>query len=164
MDSLLIATFKDESSARNAMKKLDDLGLDGEIDLYERTLIRKTAEGRSELFRDSGSAGWQTITGALAGSLVGIPGGPFAIVLGLISGAVVGSAVSDREQHQFGEEIIRMAEKDIPLGKVAIVAHLGERETELVDSVLKRFDSIPIRTELTKIEVRPKTAENDKSN
>lgn len=140
------------------MKKLDDLGLHGEIDLYERTLIRKTPEGRSEVFRDGGSAGWQTITGALAGSLAGLPSGPLGFVLGLVSGAVVGSAVSDREQHQFGEDIRGRVENDIPLGKVAIVAHLGERDPDLVDSVLKRFDSFPLRTELKKIEGRPTRA------
>lgn len=145
MNSLLIATFGDESSARNAMKKLDNLALNGEIDLYERTLIRKTPDGRSELFRESGSAGWQTITGAFAGSLVGLPGGPVAFVIGLLSGAVVGSIISDREQHDFGVGILRTVQNKIPPGSIAIVAHVGERGPELVDAVLKRFDSLPFR-------------------
>lgn len=151
MNSLLIASFKDESSARSAMKKLDDLALNGEIDLYERTLIRKTPGGRSELYREGGSAGWKTISGALVGSLVGLLGGPVGSVIGLLSGAVVGSAISDREQHDFGEEIMNSVENDIPPGKVAIVAHLGERDPELVDSILKRFDSLPFRSELRNI-------------
>ncbi len=151
MNNLLLAAFKDESSARSAMKKLDELSLNGTIDLYERTLIRKTLAGRSEIFRESGSAGWQTITGALLGSLAGLPGGPGGFVIGLLSGAVVGSAISDREQHDFGDEIKKRVENDIPPGKVAIVAHLGEKEPGLVDSVLKRFDSVPIRSDFRNI-------------
>lgn len=127
------------------MKKLDDLALNGEIELYERTLIRKTSRGRIEVFREGASAGWQTISGALVGSLAGLFGGPIGSVIGLMSGAVVGSAISDREQHEFGEETIRNAEDDIPPGTVTIVAHVGERDPALVDSILSRFESLPIR-------------------
>jgi uncharacterized membrane protein len=148
MNSLLIASFKDESPARNAMKKLDNLALNGEIDLYERTLVRKALGGRCELYKDSGSSGWQTITGALAGGLVGLPGGPVGFVIGLLSGAVVGSTISDREQRSFGEEIVARVENDIPPGKVAIVAHIGERGPELIDSMLKGFDSFALRSDL----------------
>ncbi len=134
------------------MKKLDDLAMNGTIDLYERSLIRKRPGGRSEVFREGGSAGWQTITGALAGSLVGLLGGPIGFVLGLMSGAIVGSVVSDREQHDFGRDIKNVVEKKIPLGKAAIVAHLGEKDPELVDSVLKRFGSLPYRRDLRNYE------------
>lgn len=151
MNSLLIASFKNESSARDAMKKLDDLALNREIDLYERSLIRKTLGGRTELFRKGASAGWQTIAGAAVGSFVGLLGGPVASVIGLMSGAVVGSAISDREQHDFGKEIVKSVESDIPPGTVAIVAHLSERAPELVDSILKRFDSVPFRRDIRNI-------------
>ncbi len=160
MNSLLIAKFEDESSARNAMKKLDDLALNGEIDLYERTLIRKTPDGRSELFRESGSAGWQTISGALLGSLVGLPAGPVGFVIGLASGAVVGSALSDREQHDFGEEILGTVESDIPPGTVAIVAQVGERGPELVDSILTRFNAVHFRNDLKAVSRRRQTKKN----
>jgi uncharacterized membrane protein len=133
------------------MKKFDDLALNGEIDLYERTLIRKTSGGRCELYREGGSAGWQTITGALIGSLVGLVGGPIGSVIGLMSGAVVGSAISDREQRDFGKEIKKSVEDEIPPGAVAIVAHIGERDPELVDSILKRFDSHPFRSDIRNI-------------
>ena len=152
MNSLLIATFTTETSARQAMKQLDELALNGEIDLYERTLIRKTVEGRSELFRESGSAGWQTVSGAFLGSLVGLPGGPVGFVIGIISGAVVGSVISDREQHDFGKEIVKSVENNIPPGAVAIVAHVGERDPKLVDSILKRFDSRPFRSDIRNIQ------------
>jgi len=158
MNSLLIATFNNESSARNAMKKLDDLTLDGAVDLYERSLIRKTLDGRCETFKEGGSAGWQTITGALAGSLVGLLGGPFGFVAGLVSGAMVGSAVSDREQHDFGAGIKNIVENEIPPGKVAIVAHLGEKGPELVDSVLDHFDSHPLRIDLRNLSMGSKTS------
>jgi len=160
MNSLLIASFESESSARDAMKKLDEIALNGNVDLYERALIRKTLEGHCDVFRESGSAGWQTITGALAGSLVGLPGGPLTFVIGLIAGAVAGSAVSDREQHQFGEDIRKWVENDIPPGKVAIVAHLGERDPELVNSILNRFGSVPLRADLGNARKKTETGGN----
>jgi uncharacterized membrane protein len=154
MNSLLIASFRNESLARDAMKKLDDLALDGQIQVYERTLIRKTTEGRCELYTDSGSAGWQTISVALVGSLVGLLGGPVGSVIGLMSGAVVGSAISDHEQHDFGKEVMKNVEDNIPPGMVAIVAHVGERGPELLDSILKPFEARIIRRDIRNIKGR----------
>jgi uncharacterized membrane protein len=154
MNSLLIASFRNESSARSAMKKLDDLALDGQIELYERTLIRKTMDGRCELYKDSGSAGWQTISGAVVGSLVGLLGGPIGAVIGLMSGGVVGSVITDHEQHDFGQEVMRNVEDNIPPGMVAIVAHVGESEPELVDSVFNRFEARIVRRDIRKIRNR----------
>lgn len=158
MNSLLIATFSREYAARQAMKKLDELALNGVIDLYERSLIRWDLDGRCEIYTESGSAGWQTIAGAAVGGLVGLLGGPVGSVAGLLSGAVVGSAISDRKQHDFGKDIIKSVENDIPPGKVAIVAHLGEKGPEMVDSILIRFDAAPMRRDLAK---RIKGSKND---
>ena len=145
MNSLLIATFTDEKTARSAMRKLDGLAHDGEIDLYKRALIRKTIDGRTEVFKGDVSAEWQTLAGASLGSFIGLFGGPVGFIVGMLAGAAVGSAVSDLGQYAFGSAFLKGVEMNVAAGTVSIVAHLGERGAEFVNSIL-----IPMGAEVSR--------------
>lgn len=148
MNSLLIATFTKESSARAAMRKLDGLASDGVIDLYQRTLVRKTIDGRMEVFRGDISAEWQTLAGATLGSLIGLFGGPVGFIVGLLGGAAVGSAVGDLGQYAFGKAFLKRMEMNVPAGTVSIVAHIGERGAQFVDSTLTPMGAEISRTRI----------------
>lgn len=148
MNSLLVAVFGSEASARRAMRRLDDLALNGEIDLYERSLIQKKPDGTLKVFKDDVSAGWETLGGAALGGLVGIPRGPVGFIAGLFVGAVVGSAVSDLGQNAFGREFLKYLNADVPAGSTLIVAHIGEKSPAYVDENLKSFGANISRREI----------------
>ena len=148
MNSLLVAVFESEASARRAMRRLDDLALNGEIDLYERSLIRKKPDGTFKFFKGDVSAGWETLGGAAVGGLVGIPGGPVGFITGLMAGAVVGSAVSDLGQNAFGREFLKYLEADVPAGSTLIVAHVGEKSPAYIDENLRSFGANVSRREI----------------
>lgn len=147
MNSLLVAVFDREISARRAMRRLDDMALNGEIDLYERSIIRKKSDGTLKAFTGDISAGWETLAGAAVGSLVGIPGGPVGFVAGMIAGGAVGSAVSDLGQNAFGREFLKYLDDDVPTGSTLIVAHIGEKSPAYVDENLRSLGANTIRRE-----------------
>jgi uncharacterized membrane protein len=139
MNNMLVAVFNSEASARRAMRWLDDAALNGDIDLYERSLIRKKRDGTYRVFKGDVSAGWETLGGAALGSLVGLPVGPVGFVAGLFAGSLVGSAVSDLGQNAFGREFVKYLNGDVPDGSTLIVAHIGEKHPVYVDENLKSF-------------------------
>jgi uncharacterized membrane protein len=139
MKSLVVAVFNTEASARRAMRWLDDLAFNGEIDLYQRSLIQKKPDGAFKVFKGDVSAGWETLGGAALGSLIGIPVGPVGFVTGMVAGAVVGSAVSDLGQNAFGRECLRYLSTDVPAGSTLIVAQIGEKNPAFVDENLRSF-------------------------
>jgi uncharacterized membrane protein len=139
MNNLLIATFEDERAARSAMRKLDGLAYDGEIDLYQRVLVRKLADGRMEVVKGDVSAEWQTLAGAGLGSLIGLFGGPVGFVIGMIAGAAVGSGVGDLSQYRFGKTFVKQIKTGFPNETVSIIANMGERGSAFVDSILIPF-------------------------
>ena len=148
MNSLLVAVFEHETSARRAMRRLDDLAANGEVDLYERSLVRKNADGTFRAFKGDVSAGWETLAGAGLGSLAGIPGGPVGIITGMMAGAVVGSAVSDLGQQAFGKEFVKYLNADVPTGSTLLVAHIGEKSPAYVDENLRSFGANISRHEI----------------
>jgi uncharacterized membrane protein len=149
MNSLLVAVFDSEVSARRAMRRLDDLAFNGEIDLYQRSLIEKKPDGAFKVFKGDVSAGWETLGGAALGGLAGIPGGPVGFVAGLLAGGAVGSAVSDLGQNAFGREFLKYLDAaDVPAGSTLIVAHVGEKSPAFIDENLKSFGAEVSRHEI----------------
>lgn len=147
MNSLLVAVFDNEVSARRAMRWLDDGASNGDIDLYERSLIQTKPDGEFKVFKGDVSAGWETIAGAALGSILGMPGGPVGFVAGMIAGGAVGSAVSDLGQNAFGREFLKYLDDDVPAGSTLIVAHIGEKSAGYTDENLISFGANILRHE-----------------
>ena len=139
MNSMLVAVFESEMSARRAMRRLDDLAFNGALDLYQRAMIRKQPDGEFKVFKGDVSAGWETLAGAAVGSLVGLPGGPVGIISGMVAGGAVGSAISDLGQNAFGREFLKYLDTDVPAGSTLIVARIGEKSPAFVDENLRSF-------------------------
>ena len=148
MNSLLIATFDSEPSARAAMKSLDALASDSAIDLYQRAIIRKKIDGRMQVFKGDVSDEWQTLAGAGLGSLIGLFAGPVGFIIGLLAGAAVGSAVGDLSQYAFGKAFLNRVRASARVGTVSIVAHMGERGRALVDCTL-----LPLGAEISRSQI-----------
>lgn len=50
MNSLLVAAFEREVQARRTMRWLDDAAFSGQIDLYQRSLMRRRPDGTFKVF------------------------------------------------------------------------------------------------------------------
>ena len=146
MKNVIVASFKEESKAIDALHKLTELDVFGDILIYEQVMVRKNEDGKTEILRQDDSEGWRTLTGMGVGSLLGLVGGPVGFLVGLYTGAAVG-VVAEADYYDFAEDFIAKVEKKMEVGTVAIIAEIEEDSAVFVDSSLKPFGAVIWRSD-----------------
>lgn len=147
MTKVIVVYFKEEAKAINALHKLIELESFGDISMYERVMVRKKANGELETMSNNGSEGWRTFTGMAVGGLIGLLGGPVGFVIGLISGTVIGG-ISDAGHYDLEGDFVKKIESTMPEGTIAIIAEIDENTNGFVDSYLKPFDALVVRSDV----------------
>ncbi len=138
MTNVIVASFKDETKAIEAMHKLSELENYGDISIYGKAIVRTLEDGKHEILEENSTNGWRTVTGMAVGSLLGILGGPVGIAVGLFTGSAIG-LISDVGRQSFDENFVRKVEKRMPAGTVSIIAEIDEDSDIFVDNALKPF-------------------------
>ena len=137
MDNIIIATFRDDTSATNGFEKLNELDKRGEILIYNQVLLRKLQDGRLEYLKTNAEArGWHAVAGMPIGGLMGLLGGPVGVVVGIIAGSVVG-ALAGMGRYSFDKAFIEKVTRDLPAGTTSIIAELSEMDTAVIDNLLE---------------------------
>jgi len=147
MKNVIVASFKEEANAIEAMHKLNELDSFGDITIYEQIMVRKMAYGKTEILKQDDTIGWRTFTGMGVGSLLGLLGGPVGFVIGLYSGTAIG-AIADASHYDFAEDFIYKVERKIEAGTVSIIAEIEEDNEVFVDNILKPFGAVLIRSDV----------------
>jgi len=145
MKNVIVASFKEEAKAIDALHKLNELELVGDISIYEQIMIRKKANGEIETLKRDDSEGWRTFTGAAIGSMLGLLGGPVGFVIGLYTGTAIG-AIAELDHFDFAEDFMAKIEKKIPVGNTSIIAEIEEESKAFVDTELKPFGAVITRS------------------
>ena len=91
MKNVIVASFKEEAKAIEALHKLNELESFGDISIYEQIMVRKNADEKTEILKQDDSLGWRTLAGMGMGSMLGLLGGPVGFVIGLYTGTAVGA-------------------------------------------------------------------------
>src|SRR5258707_7497137 len=114
----------DEAKADEGSRVLKDLHAEGGITLSGMAVVAKDATGTLSEKKsvDEGSA---LAGGALVGGLAGLPGGPFAVVIGATGGALVGRAADLINVGDF-TNFFDQVSRDLPPGNTAVVAEVTE--------------------------------------
>jgi uncharacterized membrane protein len=140
--------FPDEAKADEGSRVLKDLHAEGGITLSEMSVVAKDAAGTlSEKLSvkksvDEGSA---LAGGALIGGLAGLPGGPFAVVIGATGGALVGGAADLISVGDFTNFFDRVS-RGLPPGNTAVVAEVTEHSaTSLCDTRMRAIGGTFVR-------------------
>jgi uncharacterized membrane protein len=140
--------FPDEAKADEGSRVLKDLHAEGGITLSEMSVVAKDAAGTlSEKLSvkksvDEGSA---LAGGALIGGLAGLPGGPFAVVIGATGGALVGGAADLISVGDFTNFFDRVS-RGLPPGNTAVVADVTEHSaTSLCDTRMRAIGGTFVR-------------------
>jgi uncharacterized membrane protein len=140
--------FPDEAKADEGSRVLKDLHAEGGITLSEMSVVAKDAAGTlSEKLSvkksvDEGSA---LAGGALIGGLAGLPGGPFAVVIGATGGALVGGAADLISVGDFTNFFDRVS-RGLPPGNTAVVAEVTEHSaTSLCDTRMRAIGGTIVR-------------------
>lgn len=144
--------FPDEAKADEGSRVLKDLHAEGGITLSEMSVVAKDATGTlseklSERLSEKKSVdeGSALAGGALIGGLAGLPGGPFAVVIGAIGGALVGGAADLINVGDFTNFFDRVS-RDLPPGNTAVVAEVTEHSgTSLCETRMRAIGGTIVR-------------------
>ena len=147
MTNLIIASFREDSKAIEASKKLSDLESLGDITIFERLLVKKDANGATSILQTESTEGLRTLSGMAMGSLIGSIAGPVGLLAGMLVGTVSGTADED-DYLGFSQNFLTKATKLMQPGSSAIIAEIDEDSEVFVDSSLKPFDGTLVRTDV----------------
>ena len=144
--------FPDEAKADEGSRVLKDLHAEGGITLSEMSVVAKDATGTlseklSERLSEKKSVdeGSALAGGALIGGLAGLPGGPFAVVIGATGGALVGGAADLISVGDFTNFFDRVS-RDLPPGNTAVVAEVTEHSgTSLCETRMRAIGGTIVR-------------------
>ena len=147
MKNVIVASFKEEAKAIEALHKLNELDSFGDISIYEQIMVRKKTNGEIEIMKEDDSEGWRTLTGMGVGSLLGLLGGPVGFVIGLLTGTTIG-AIADASHYDFADDFINKVEKKIESGTVCIIAEIEEDSDTFIDNYLKPLGAVITRSDV----------------
>lgn len=147
MTNLIIATFKEETAAIEASKKLHELESIGDITVYEMVLIKKNANGETVVLQADTTEGLTTLSGMAIGTLVGALAGPVGLVAGMLTGTLTGAA-AEVDDYGFAEDFLSRAAGQLQPEMAAIVAEIEEEDPVFVDSSLTPLGAILTRSDV----------------
>lgn len=147
MTKVIVASFKEEKIAIDALHKLKELDSFGDIALYESVLVRKQHNNDYEILKADSSEGWRLLTGMAVGGLLGALGGPIGLIIGLYTGTAIG-AISDASHYNFAEDFVAGVENKMAAGTVSIIAEIDEESNVFIDEYLKPFDAVITRSDV----------------
>ena len=90
MEKMLVVVFDSESKAYEGTNALSKLDREGSITVHAELLIKKNAEGKTVVLKIVDELPISTVGGTAIGSLVGLLGGPYGVIIGAASGTLVG--------------------------------------------------------------------------
>src|SRR4030095_7948999 len=93
MTNLIVISFKNESQAIEGSHKLTELESFGDITVYERVMLKKSATGEKTVLQSETSDGVRTLSGMALGTLVGALAGPVGMLVGMMTGTLAGAAL-----------------------------------------------------------------------
>jgi uncharacterized membrane protein len=118
---VIVAAFKDEATADQALKSLKQLQSEKEIKIQDAAVLRKDAEGKLHIKETADMGGGKGATiGGIAGGVVGLLAGPVGLAVGL--GAVVGGLAAKMRDGGFSDERLKKLGAGLTPGSSAIVA------------------------------------------
>ncbi|WP_299107652.1 DUF1269 domain-containing protein [uncultured Winogradskyella sp.] len=147
MANIIVVSFKEETKAIEALHRIKELAVYGDITLYEHIMIRKKDNNQFEVLNDqTDGEGWRTLTGMAIGGLVGAFAGPVGFVVGLLTGSAAG-AIWDVNHFDFENNFIKKVSAKMNVGTITIIAEVNEDSSVFIDDALKPFSSEIIRSE-----------------
>ena len=144
MNRMLVVVFDNEKTAETGAHALRKLDADGSISLYAMDVIVKDAKGKVSVKEHTGQGPVGTGVGLAVGSLVGLLVGPAAIVLGAVTGTLIG-LIRDLWASGVGLDFVGEAERVLTPGKVALVAEVEEEWVIPVDAAMAHTGGVVYR-------------------
>ncbi len=129
---VVVAAFKDENTASEALKALKEAKRAGLIKIVDAAVLRKDANGKLHIKETADMGGGKgAVIGGIAGAVGGVLAGP--VGWATIGGAVIGGLAAKLHDGGFKDERLKKLGEGLGPGNSAIVAvveHTWVREVE----------------------------------
>ncbi len=158
MENVLVVVFDSESKAYEGTNALAQLDRDGSITVHAEAVIKKNAEGKTVVLKTVDDYPLDTLGGTAIGSLIGLLGGPFGVIVGATTGTLVG-ATSDLYRSGVSAEFVDDVSALLTPGKYAVVADISEDWITPLDVKMEMLDGEVFRTARVDVEVDQYTSE-----
>jgi uncharacterized membrane protein len=143
MDKILVVVFDNESKAYEGSRALQDLHDEGSIHLYAKAVIVRD-EGNVQVKQSSDIRPVGTAVGLLAGSLIGLFGGPIGLTIGVGTGTF-GGLLYDLAELGLSQDFLEEVGQSLKPGKAAVVAEVWEDWILPVDTRMESLGGVVLR-------------------
>ena len=139
-ENLILVNYSVESEAYQALSELKREAANANYTISQAVIVKKENGKLSMMdgFVNGATAGDDTMTGGLVGSLIGILGGPLGILLGGSMGMLIGGAV-DAGDIAGNASLLEKAGDGIADGETAILLLAQEEYETALTAKLNRF-------------------------
>jgi uncharacterized membrane protein len=145
METMLVVVFNSESKAYEGTNALAQLDKEGSITVHAGTVIKKNAEGKTVVLKTVDDYPLDTLGGTAIGSLIGLLGGPYGVIVGAAMGTLVG-ATGDLYRSGVSAEFVDNVSAILTPGKYAVVADISEEWTTPLDIKMEKLGGLVFRT------------------
>jgi uncharacterized membrane protein len=144
MEKMLVVVFDSESKAYEGTIALSQLDRDGSITVYAGSVVKKNAEGKTVVLKTVDEFPIVTLGGTAIGSLIGLLGGPFGVIIGATTGTLIGTTGDLFRSGVNAEFVDEVSEKLTP-GKYAVVADISEEWVTPLDVTMEKLGGLVFR-------------------
>jgi uncharacterized membrane protein len=156
--NVIAVSFPESSSAYEALSYLKELDGQGQVVVQGAAVVERTQDGQLTIKdRVSDEHAHATWTGGLIGVLVGILAGPFGILIGGVTGLLVGSLFDVQGEAEEGSALAAISSKIQP-GQTVLVAVVSEQSDDVIDSAMTRLGGAVVRHPVEDVEAEIATA------
>jgi uncharacterized membrane protein len=145
MEKMVVVVFDNESKAYEGTNALSQLDREGSITVYAEAVIKKNGDGKTVVLKTEEEFPIATLGGTAIGSLIGLLGGPYGVIVGATTGTLVG-ATSDLYSSGVSAEFVDDVSVLLIPGKYAVVADIDEGWITPLDLKMEKIGGQVFRT------------------
>ena len=145
---LIVAAFKDEAAAKEALKTLKEARKAGLIKIENAAVLRKDAKGKLHIKETHDMGGGKGAAfGGVAGAVIGLIAGP-ALVVPAAVGALVGGLTAKLRDTGFSNQRLETLGEGLQPGSSAIVAVVEHTWVDKVEEALAEAEADVMTAEI----------------
>jgi uncharacterized membrane protein len=157
--NVVIVRFDEPSQAYEALSVLKQCDAEGRIGLDSAAVVERSASGELRYPESDDNVGPIGVaSGSLIGMLVGVLGGPVAVLIGWGAGALMGGAV-DLGRAVDSDEALAVLGGAIPPESTALIASVEEPAVEVIDAEMYALGGEVTRESVDEVMVELDAAE-----
>ncbi len=145
---VIVAAFKDEKSAKSALKELKQAQKAKLIKIENAAVLRKDEKGKLHIKETGDMSGGQgTALGGVAGAAIGLLAGSLLVVPAAV-GALVGGLTAKLRDSGFSDVRLKALGENLTPGSSAIIAVVEHKWVEQVENALAEVEADLLTLEL----------------